>query len=354
MGSLARAQGLADLGRPAEARAELARYLATEPHSVAALCLLARCELELGDPAATLRATESALAVAPESEWALRLRALALSTQSRHRDAVATADAAVRVDPHDWTNHYVLAQVLLAAADSRQGAYEAARRAVELAPHEAQAHVVLGMAASALKRKAEERAAYEEALRLNPESAIALNNLAAMDIDSARLGRAARNVTAGLSLSPSEEILQRNLDAVALRLMVRLMNVVLLTGFLPLVLVLAATDNAWWARATVGVVQLCTYALVAWLTLRYLPPGARRHLRGLPRRMTGGQRFYAGVLVVLVLALMVTAFAPGSLWVAGAGVIAVIIQMFQVLLVIWIVRAAVGWLRRRFRYRGRG
>ncbi|MCT2587853.1 tetratricopeptide repeat protein [Actinophytocola gossypii] len=343
MATLAKANALIDLGRHAEARTEITGYLAGEPDSVTALCLLARCELRLGDADAAVDAADRALATEPESGWALRLRALALSTRGDHRDAAATAVEAVRTDAQEWLNHYVHARTLLAAGDAR-GGHDAARRAVELAPHEADAHLMLGVAARARRRRSEERAAYQEALRLDPESSDALNNLAAMDIDRARLGRAARAVTAGLRLNPTEETLRRNLDAVALRLMGRLLVVVLVTGVLPMVVFLASEVDTWWVRASVGVVQLGAYTFVAWLTLRHLPAGARRHLRGLPGRMSWPQRLLGVVLVVFTLALMFAAFAPGRVWMAGAGVMAAILGLIlrglQIAFVVWLVRAA--------------
>jgi tetratricopeptide (TPR) repeat protein len=343
MTALARAQVLVDLGRHTEARAALAPHLANEPDSLTGLYLLAQCELALGDSTAALAAADRAIAVAPEAEWALRLRALALADLGRHRAAREAAKAAIRIDPGNWLTHYVLAIVSQKGAFDE--AYPAARRAVELAPHEAEAHVMVGITAAGLGHKKEARAAYHEALRLDPESATALNNLAAMDINRARLGSAARNVTAGLRVDPSAALLQRNLDVVVLRLMSRLLNLMLLTGFLPMVLIAGAAHHAWWARASVGAVQVTVYTVVIWSTARHLPRGATRHLRGLPRRMTGGQRVFGVVLVLLAVALLFMAFAPGSLWLAGAGVLALMIRGFQLLLVFWVI----SWVARKLR-----
>lgn len=344
MTALDRAQVLADLGRHTEARAELAIHLANEPDSLGGLYLLAQCELALDDPTAALAAADCAIAVAPEAELAMRLRALALADLGRHRAAREAAKAAIRIDPGHWRTHYVLA-IVRSRTDVFDEAYPAALRAVELAPHESEAHVMVGITAAGMGHKKEARAAYHEALRLDPQSATALNNLAAMDINRARLGSAARNVTAGLRVDPGAELLQRNLDIVVLRLMSRLLNLMLLTGFLPMVLIAGAAHHAWWARVSVGAVQVTVYTAVIWSTVRHLPRGAARHLRGLPRRMTGGQRVFGVVLVLLAVALMFMAFAPGSLWLAGAGVLALMIRGFQVLLVFW----AISWVARKLR-----
>jgi len=348
MTSLHRAQVLADLRRFTEARAELAAYLAREPESVAGLCLLAQCELMTDDPGRAVATTGRVIAVAPEDEWALRVRALALAKLSRHREARTVARAAVTAGPDNWRNHYVRALVYTETAHGEE-ALASARRAVELAPHEADAHVVLGLALSGLGHKDQARTAYEEALRLDPESAGALNNLAAMDINASRLGRGARNVAAGLRLNPGGKLLQRNLDVVALRLMRRLLLLLPLTGLLPIALVPAAADYAWWARAATGAVLVCLYALVVWSTLRHLPPGARLHLRGLPRRMRTAERVLGVILVVLASVFLFLAFAPGPAWEVGAGVLGAIVRSphFQLLGVIWFLMGIAQAFRRR-------
>ncbi len=170
-----------------------------------------------------------------------------------------------------------------------------------------------------------------------------------MDINRSRLGRAARHLTAGLRSDPRETMLHRNLDVVALRLMGRLTTVMLLTGVVPLMVIARQVDYAWWARASIGVVQVGTYALVAWSTLRHLPRGALRQLRGLPRRMTFGQRYYGIVFVALTLALLCVAFVPGSSWQAGVGVLGVVFYFVLAGLVCWIVTAPIRWLRGKAR-----
>lgn len=48
---------------------------------------------------------------------------------------------------------------------------------------------------------------------------------------------------------------------------------------------------------------------------------------------------------MLTAALLVTAFMPGSLWVIGAGVVAVVIRLVQIMFVVWIIRAVIGFFR---------
>lgn len=352
-GALTRARALTDLGRHTEARTELSRHLAVTPNSMEGLCLLAMCELALGDAPAALRAADAAVAAAPYSDWALRLRALALSKLDRRADARESAEAAVRLDPNDFANHHTVAHVLHDYPDGDRRkpeelkrAREAALRAVELAPHEPAAHLIAGLTAGALELRAAERASYEEALRLDPNNAMAMNNLAAMDADGYRLGRATRRIVAGLRMDPQEEILRRNLDAVAVQLIRRVFNVMLLSGLL-LFVAFGVGKDAWAPRAGVGALLICGYVLVGWLTLRHLPRGARRHLRGLPKRMTVGQRVLSVGLVVFSVAILAAAFAPGKAAGFGALVMVVVIRIVQICFVMWLIAWVVGKVRRR-------
>src|SRR5882672_4697065 len=97
-GSLAKAQSLTELGRYVQARAEIVRYLATEPNSATGWCVLALCELRLGYATKAQQAAGRALTENPESDWALRLRALALAEQSMLDAALDSATAAVRAE----------------------------------------------------------------------------------------------------------------------------------------------------------------------------------------------------------------------------------------------------------------
>lgn len=314
--ALERAHALTDVGRYAEARGDVSRHLAGEPDSPEGLCLLVLCELELGRPREALQAAERAVAAAPQSmwaAWALRLRALALHALGRSYDAECAALDAVRTDPHDWSNHHTVAQVLLerdpavSTSESLARAYEAAWRAVELAPHEPSAHVVIGLALGRLGRPDDERRAYERALQLDPQNAMAVNNLAAMDIDKVRLGTGIKKIVSGLRLEPNERVLQQNLDIIALRTMQLLAGVTLLSLFV--LLGITALGGQWQYRAGLGIILLIGYAALIWWPLRHLPSGARRHLRGLPRRMTALQRLFGAGLVVGALAVLAGAFA---------------------------------------------
>ena len=310
---MARAYTYVDLGRWGDATTELGLVLAGDPQSAEALCLLAQCRLHLRDDSGARRAAESALAVAPESEWAHRLHSLALQRLGRHSEAVAAAWEAVRIAPQIADTHSRYAAALLQLGGPPDQARAAADRAVELAPHSAGAHVVQGVAAGNQGRTTEERDAYRRALELDPTDATALSNLAAIDANRGRLGGASRFLTAALRNDPHHTSALALLDVVGVRLLRRLTVVTMLGGVLTALLAVAQSeggDVAGWTRALAGVGTIAICALVARATLRHLPAGAHLHLRGLPRRLPWFDRLVGVGLAVAAVSMVGAAFLP--------------------------------------------
>jgi tetratricopeptide (TPR) repeat protein len=330
MSGIARVARLVELGRYAAAKAELAGHLADVPDSVVGWCLLAVCELNLNQLQKAQLAAERALRVEPDSDFALRLRAGILSRQNYPGAAVEAATAAVRADPNSWLNHHTLAFVLLQGKE-KVDAYRSAEHAVELAPDEPDAHVMLGVTAAALGRKREARAAYREALRHDPAHPDALNNLAAADLNRLRLGRGARRLVDGLRSNPGHEVLQGNLDVLALRLLLWMRNIAWLAAAL---LILSAVQLLpGWCRALAAALLVAGDAVAIWWTFRELPAGARRHLRGLLRRRSSDERVFVFTVAGLHLVVFIGAFGWDGvipfgipLWMVVLGV-AVIIRL---------------------------
>jgi tetratricopeptide (TPR) repeat protein len=127
-----RVGALVEMGRLDEALALVGEALATEPTS-RLWCSLGYVQLARGEPEETLCAVEQAIPEAPQSEWPLRLRALALSRLGRRDAAIASARAAVGVEPQSAPAWTVVAELLAYAGDTT-GARSAAMRAYELAP----------------------------------------------------------------------------------------------------------------------------------------------------------------------------------------------------------------------------
>ena len=348
--ALSRAWALVQAKRWAEARELVVSALAEDPNSVTALRILSMCELALDRPALARKAAVAVIASDPEDQWAHWLHAMALTALGRHYEAVAAGTEAVRITPELALAHRALTRALLEHPRRAKEAYPVAQRAVTLDPHDAVSFVMLGIAAGMHNRKEEERAAYLKALELDPGNAIALNNVAAMDLDRGRLGRAARGVTAALQMDPQEQVLRTNLDQLALRLLGRLITAMLVGGFVLLFAVVAESEGdlpAWWPRALIGTVLLGAYAGIAWLTLRHLPAGSRRYLRGLPGRSNGRTKALWVGFLVLSAGMLVAAFAPGDAAMVGAAVIAVAVRTAPIVLIFIGVRWIVTKLRDR-------
>ena len=92
---LAAAESLLDVGRADDARRRVVTVVAAEPDNVDALCLLARCLIELDEAAGALDAASSATRHAPDRPEAHILRASALLQLDRAAEALEGADTAV-------------------------------------------------------------------------------------------------------------------------------------------------------------------------------------------------------------------------------------------------------------------
>ncbi|MFF8829529.1 tetratricopeptide repeat protein [Streptomyces sp. NPDC015131] len=186
--TLERAGALYDLERYEQAAALAAQHLAQQPDDAAALALLARCRRHLGDHAEALRLADEALRADPElpSVWLLRADLLAQGPARGPQWAAAedSARRGIALVPHHWAGYHVLGTILARSGDrSRAGeAYALALRSVELGPEEDATHFLLGLTAYQLKDYRTAERAYENALRLNPQSSEAHNNLSLLHL----------------------------------------------------------------------------------------------------------------------------------------------------------------------------
>ncbi len=95
---LQKAEQLADIERWREAVPLLAKVIAKNPQHFHANCLLSLCHYNLKDFPAALEYAERAIAAEPEQEWGHRLRSVALTEQGRKKDALKSAEEAVRLE----------------------------------------------------------------------------------------------------------------------------------------------------------------------------------------------------------------------------------------------------------------
>ncbi|MET9958319.1 tetratricopeptide repeat protein [Streptomyces sp. NPDC006326] len=182
--ALQQADVLFDLGRYEQAAALAAQHLAGHPDDATALVRLAHCRHRLGDEQQALTAVEHALRVAPESVSAWLIHTHVLLALKEYKQAEGSARRAVELAPQHWGSHYTLGAVLYRAvrAKRRRAAYESARTAAALAPEESDAHLLVGLTAFRTGNHRVAQQAYETALRLNPDSSEAHNNLSLLHL----------------------------------------------------------------------------------------------------------------------------------------------------------------------------
>ena len=257
----------------------------------------------------------------------------------RPHDAIWAAREAVRLAPYLWMTHYTLGMALRGGhRPQSSAALECANQAIRLAPHASEAHNLAGLCLDDLKRPVEARRAYAEAVRLNPNDTMALNNLAADTLDRGKLGAAGRLLTSALSSDPQERLLHQNYDAILLKLVRRLYFALILLGVL--LAVLAGVDAPYFSRVGTVVLLLGVYAAATWRVTRSLPRGAHLVARGLFRRSSGFERVLVAAFVLLSVAVVVMGVAPRETALAvGVGMLVLLRGVGIVFIIGWVLSA---------------
>jgi tetratricopeptide (TPR) repeat protein len=211
-----RARVLLDLGRPADALAEVRRALAISPLDPESLELEGLCHLRLSDHPEALRALGRAIAEGPEAAHAHYLYGFALREAGRPPDAQAPFQEALRLCPDEPVYLRALAE-LYADLGRYVEALATARRATEVAPERAANHVTYGYVASAAGDKPLARAEYERAVTLDPNDSAAWNNLGCLDLEAGHPLKARQRFREALRLDPQGGRARRNLAMAAPR-----------------------------------------------------------------------------------------------------------------------------------------
>jgi tetratricopeptide (TPR) repeat protein len=164
-----RAELLADLGRYAEAAAELADAGAND---VPAQTLLARVKLAEGARQEALAAADAAVAADPTDLGALIARGMVLADLGHADEAVAQAEEILR---QGRGNGYACTSAAAILSEVRNGqvALDAAWEGVRLTPEQSRAHLVLGVVAARLGMDDIAQRAYREALSIDPNLSVA-------------------------------------------------------------------------------------------------------------------------------------------------------------------------------------
>ncbi|MBF6062554.1 tetratricopeptide repeat protein [Nocardia terpenica] len=224
MADLAKAKILIELHRLEDAARELRAVLAVEPDNAEAAAYLAQTAFLSRDYREAAAQCANALRAAPKQQFALRIQALTLLHLDHHARARAEQSArrALALGPGSAENHRILAIVLRERGRPAE-ALEVIDRAAELDPADPDIHLVRGSVLRRLGRSGARHrpgpavAAYREALRLQPENAGAVHDLALVDLDRGRLRPALRGVLSAAAMDPTLAPLVRGNVAVVIR-----------------------------------------------------------------------------------------------------------------------------------------
>ncbi len=216
-GNLAAAQALIDAGRLGEAREKLAAEFRDDPESWLGYGLLAVIALREGDLDRAAERAERSARLAPGEALPIRLRAIAAAEAGRYTRAIEFARRAVRLAPDDWAVHATLANCLrkLDAKAARIEAHQAAVRACELGPHQADAHTILGHVRSDMSDIRGANRAYRRALELDPDHTVATYGLGLNEVNSGRLKAGASKIRGAAVATPGHPNLRIDVQGTA-------------------------------------------------------------------------------------------------------------------------------------------
>lgn len=346
MTDLDRADHLIVLGRAAEAEDLCRRHLTEQPDSAEALWLLNRALNKQRRWHEAVPVGRAALAVAPETVN-LRITLVdSLIEVGQVEEARQIALGSVHLAPHDWSCRYSLTQALLGGRRPLVSqALEQANECVRLAPNSPDAHNLAGLCLDRLGLSDQARVAYAKALELDPQHALAMNNLATLDIGVFRLRRASRGFSSALALEPDAPLVQENLRVLMWRLSYRLFLTVL--GAAAVVGILVATTDTWLPRALVGCVLLVLCGWLAESSRRALPRGISRSWRAIASRLGFRGWCYAVVVVFALVCVCAMAFAPHAVAVSFGLSLLVVLRILGLLVIVTAVIGAVVSLFRR-------
>lgn len=228
---LARAEALLDAGRAYQAVEILSRGLATDPGDVAMLRVLARAQLEV-DPEQALRTAQALVARDPHSSDGHYFAALAHDLLGNRKQAVASARAAMAIEPDDPHVLMVFAVARSRRPRGRRECMSAAKRAIELAPDDSAGYFAAG--AVELHKGHWRRSAkwFKRALEKDPHDQSSRLNLAIAQEGAGDLAAALGGVDALLRFDPTDRDARETLDEVVYTTLVHLLWIMIVVLYL--------------------------------------------------------------------------------------------------------------------------
>lgn len=241
--------------------------LATDPHDGTLLANYARACLGLRDYGEAVTAAHAALAVAPDNEHAMRLYTLALHGQGRLPDALSMAWRTVSKHPQAHLAQYTYASLLHESGHDEQ-ALAVINEALRLHPAAPDALVLRGDIYRTLWGASAAETEYLEALRLQPNHASAMHNLAVSRLRWGKLNEAVHGLLAAGRLDPALVPMSRQNIGMALIRVLRMATAAVVFLAVALIVVMAAhqeSHSTVMPRALAAVLALGLAAVVVWV-----------------------------------------------------------------------------------------
>jgi Flp pilus assembly protein TadD len=315
---------LINAGRADDALAVLGRFLAEHPTDVTALGLVSLAHLRVRRWSEALAAADQAIGLDPGYVPGWQRRGIALIELDRMAEAQDAAVEYLRLAPDQWHAHYTMARVLRSVRGRRQAALWHARRAVELAPDDADAHNLLGVVYRGVEDRVSAERAYRTALAIDPAHALARSNLALLTLGRAGTEEVLAGLREAAASDPQQDAIHRNMALVAVLGAARHATWLSLAGLLVVwfVLALAEGPGALVARLVVLGLIVVAWAVLAgwWLSrlrpyLRSLVPAAVARLM----RSSDGRWGLAGIGCAVVCACAALLVPPAGLTLVAVG-----------------------------------
>lgn len=177
-------RGTIDLMRrdPTAAEASFAKALAAEPKSLEALAGVVQTRIAGGDLSGARAQAEAAVESAPEDAARLVLAARTYAAARDFAQAETALKRAIASDPQRLEAYALLGQIYIVQRRTDQAIAEFDELAKRHS-NPVSAHTIVGMLLQGQNRRAEARARYQKALGLDPNAAVAANNLAWMQVE---------------------------------------------------------------------------------------------------------------------------------------------------------------------------
>lgn len=175
-GALRKGRALVAANRFREAIELLRPAAALNPQDADLLCTLAQALMLAGHSDEAIAVAGSAAALVPPTDWPLRILAEAHLREGRGKEALEAAQAAQQINPNSVLVLEALADSQLATGHARE-ARETATLVIDLAPTSANGYDIRGRAFLKMKKYVDAEHDFQDALHLQPGNWVYNNNL---------------------------------------------------------------------------------------------------------------------------------------------------------------------------------